>query len=149
MSQPDLFDVGERSEPGAPGGFENRRGLPENYPLGAQPTPDRPGTGPVGETCKTCLHYCRVRYRDKLYRKCGAIEFRWTHGPGTDICASWPACSSWEQPYGYTPLDLCPPGFPLAEAKAAPLVAADWWEENNYPEKAALLRKLAGQEATS
>lgn len=32
-----------------------------------------PGTGPKGETCKTCVHICR-RSMGKTYLKCGLAE---------------------------------------------------------------------------
>jgi hypothetical protein len=54
----------------------------------------RPGTGPKGETCKTCEHYCRSNYHNVVYRKCALVK--WTHGPGTDIKASAPACAKWQ-----------------------------------------------------
>jgi hypothetical protein len=56
-----------------------------------------PGTGPVGETCRSCKHYAHVKYA-KVYRKCALIEKRWTNGPGTDILARSPACHYWEKP---------------------------------------------------
>ena len=56
---------------------------------------DTPGTGPIGETCKSCAHYCVVSYRAGKHRKCGAMQRWWTHGPGTDIRAGDPACSVW------------------------------------------------------
>lgn len=55
--------------------------------------PARPGTGPEGKTCRDCAHYRSVNYRAKRYRKCALLEHAWTHGPGTDIKASSPACS--------------------------------------------------------
>jgi len=55
-----------------------------------------PGTGPKGETCKTCEHYCRIRYA-KTYLKCAKVRARWTNGPGTDILAKSPACAYWEK----------------------------------------------------
>ncbi len=57
-----------------------------------------PGTGPANETCRTCKHYTLVSGHSKEYRKCGRMERRWTHGPGTDILARAPACSGWESP---------------------------------------------------
>lgn len=54
-----------------------------------------PGTGPKGETCKTCVHYTRIQYA-KVYRKCGLCESQWTHGAGTDIRAGDPSCEFWE-----------------------------------------------------
>lgn len=55
-----------------------------------------PGTGPAGETCKTCAHYCRVQGGGSKFPKCALIRFRWTHGPGTDIRAKSPACELWQ-----------------------------------------------------
>lgn len=56
-----------------------------------------PGTGPKGETCRSCAHYCRVEPA-KRYLKCGKVRARWTGGPGTDILARSPACAYWEKP---------------------------------------------------
>ena len=71
------------------------------------PQPDRrrrnagyaapPGSGPKGETCRTCLHFTRIRYAG-TYRKCGLMRQHWTHGQGTDILARAPACNRWEKP---------------------------------------------------
>ena len=57
----------------------------------------RPGTGPSGETCKTCTHLRHVRYHATTFLKCGLTEKQWTHGTGTDINASADACLHWEQ----------------------------------------------------
>lgn len=54
-----------------------------------------PGSGPKGETCKTCKHIARIRC-SKTYIKCRLLEAGWTHGPGTDIKAKAPACRLWE-----------------------------------------------------
>jgi hypothetical protein len=54
---------------------------------------DEPGTGPAGETCKTCQHLV-TRSFAKNYFKCGLTDY--TGGPGTDIRKSSPACSKWE-----------------------------------------------------
>lgn len=56
---------------------------------------DTPGTGPAGETCRSCRHYARVEHA-KVYLKCALMRARWTGGPGTDILARSPACSRWE-----------------------------------------------------
>lgn len=57
-----------------------------------------PGTGPEGETCKSCKHLVRVETgARRIYRKCGLQRHRWTHGPGTDIKASALACRCWEE----------------------------------------------------
>jgi hypothetical protein len=57
----------------------------------------RPGSGPAGETCGTCAYAVGIGYHDKRYYKCRKIEFRWTHGPGTDIRLKSPACKLWER----------------------------------------------------
>lgn len=54
-----------------------------------------PGTGPDGETCKTCRHIYRNRMA-KTYLKCSLMQAVWTGGPGSDIRASAPACRKWE-----------------------------------------------------
>lgn len=54
-----------------------------------------PGTGPAGETCRTCRHLARLKYA-KVYLKCLIERARWTCGPGTDIKAGSPACKKWE-----------------------------------------------------
>lgn len=56
-----------------------------------------PGTGPQGETCKTCKHYFR-RHFAKTYLKCALMRAAWTGGAGTDIKAASPACRKWERP---------------------------------------------------
>jgi hypothetical protein len=57
-------------------------------------TPYPVGSGPAGETCRTCRHLCRVNGR---YLKCKLMQRFWTGGPGTDIRAKWSACKAWEQ----------------------------------------------------
>ena len=57
---------------------------------------DVPGTGPAGETCKSCKHIARIKYAN-TYRKCELTRAGWTGGAGTDILASAPACSKWEK----------------------------------------------------
>lgn len=59
----------------------------------------KPGTGPAGETCKTCTHYA-IREWAGTYRKCNLMKASWTQGPKTDIRARDPACSKWEKPSG-------------------------------------------------
>lgn len=56
-----------------------------------------PGTGPKGETCKSCKHFVR-RHFGKVFRKCGLMQQQWTNSYGTDIRASDPACLKWEKP---------------------------------------------------
>lgn len=53
-----------------------------------------PGTGPAGETCKTCRHRVRKYTGSKTFNKCGLVKA--TCGPGTDIKISAPACGRWE-----------------------------------------------------
>ena len=80
-----------------PEGFDQLPTRRERYERGLPVcTPAKPGTGPKGQTCGTCKHYRRVKYRDYVYLKCGLVEADWTHGVATDIKARWPACSEWE-----------------------------------------------------
>lgn len=53
-----------------------------------------PGTGPTGETCKTCGNH-RARQFAKVYHKCTLTE---TGGATTDIRVSSPACAKWVAP---------------------------------------------------
>lgn len=55
-----------------------------------------PGTGPVGETCRSCLHYRSVCGGSKNFPKCNLRRATWTSGYGTDILARAPACRMWE-----------------------------------------------------
>jgi hypothetical protein len=56
----------------------------------------QPGTGPEGETCKTCRFISHKRMGN-TYIKCGHPSApKWTGGPGTDIRARDPACIKWE-----------------------------------------------------
>ena len=59
--------------------------------------PRPPGSGPDGETCRSCAHYCRTGNGGK-FLKCALLRARWTHGPGTDIKAKSPACELWAKP---------------------------------------------------
>lgn len=54
-----------------------------------------PGSGPAGETCRTCAHFSHVW--SGRYRKCELMARVWTRGPGTDIRAYAPACRFWEK----------------------------------------------------
>lgn len=54
-----------------------------------------PGTGPAGETCKTCEYYT-IKKMGGTYRKCRLMKDQWTGGGGTDIKANDPACKKWE-----------------------------------------------------
>ena len=75
--QIELFDVGERRAP-TPGA-----------------TPSLIGSGPDGETCRTCKNAVRLDYHDKAYWKCGLMRSVWTHGAASDIKLKWPACGDW------------------------------------------------------
>ena len=55
-----------------------------------------PGSGPQGETCKTCEHLVRKRMA-KTYLKCGLMRAHWTGGGGTDVKAASPACREWQK----------------------------------------------------
>lgn len=74
--------------------------LPPNDPGPKRPanpcTPAKIGSGPEGETCRTCVHKVRVKMHDYKYLKCNLMRERWTMGAGSDIKAGWPACREWE-----------------------------------------------------
>jgi len=53
------------------------------------------GSGPKGETCKTCRHLTRVKHA-KTYLNCGLLRKQWTSGPGSDVRAKDAACWKWE-----------------------------------------------------
>jgi hypothetical protein len=57
-----------------------------------------PGTGPEGEICKGCKHKLSMESNSgsKRFVKCELRRATWTHGEGTDIRASSPACSKFE-----------------------------------------------------
>lgn len=57
-----------------------------------------PGTGPDGESCGSCAHLVRNRPGNKIYLKCGLIN--WSRGAATDIKSRSPACSRWEPRLG-------------------------------------------------
>lgn len=65
----------------------DRRNLARGY---AAP----PGSGPEGESCRTCARAYSIDYHDKRYWKCALVKQ--THGLGTDIRLKSPACSRWE-----------------------------------------------------
>jgi len=66
-----------------------RSNAPKGYPAPK-------GSGPDGETCRTCENACRVNGGSKYYWKCGLLRHAWTRGLGTDIRLKAPACSHWQ-----------------------------------------------------
>lgn len=69
-----------------------------------------PGTGPSGETCKTCKHLTGRGGVAGRYLKCERARSKWTHGRKTDILAGSPACSGWEKPDQLSPNEARPDG---------------------------------------
>jgi hypothetical protein len=56
-----------------------------------------PGSGPEGETCRNCKHkQTQSNTGAKSWIKCVLMKAAWTHGPGSDIRASSPACRRFE-----------------------------------------------------
>jgi hypothetical protein len=82
--------------------FGNEIGLEEARRLLRSKTPQRrgyaapPGSGPAGETCKTCLHYTHGGSGSRSFPKCALRQATWNHSYGTDILARAPACRKWE-----------------------------------------------------
>ena len=56
----------------------------------------RPGSGPVGETCRSCAHATKWNTDTAAggFWKCVLIKP--TRGPGTDIRLKSPACAYWK-----------------------------------------------------
>lgn len=55
-----------------------------------------PGSGPAGETCRSCTHrYFHESGSGKRFHKCRLTNF--SRGAGTDIRLSSSACSRWEK----------------------------------------------------
>jgi len=53
-----------------------------------------PGTGPAGESCRTCRNSRRRNHGHRAYWKCRLV--RESHGPATDIRLKTPACRRWK-----------------------------------------------------
>ena len=53
-----------------------------------------PGTGPEGETCRSCEHSYFVQPSIKRFYKCRLTKF--TNGKASDIKVKSPACRRWE-----------------------------------------------------
>lgn len=58
---------------------------------------DVPGTGPMGEHCRTCRHARRFQPGARVWHKCARAKRLWTSGESTDIRVAAPACSGWER----------------------------------------------------
>jgi hypothetical protein len=74
------------------GAFKRKHGRPTE----AAGYAAAPGTGPEGETCKTCKHI-HANQMAKTYYKCALMRHKWTGGPKTDIRVKSPACVRWER----------------------------------------------------
>ena len=59
----------------------------------------QPGSGPSGETCRSCEHFRRVSYAN-TYFKCDLFRQLkgWTCGHRTDVRALSPACARRKEP---------------------------------------------------
>jgi hypothetical protein len=56
----------------------------------------QPGSGPAGETCRTCMHAIGTGHNpSRTYYKCQLLKPHWTSGYGTDILLKAPACRLW------------------------------------------------------
>jgi hypothetical protein len=51
--------------------------------------------GPENSTCGACVHFTRMKYHDKTYRKCGRQVA--THGAATDTRAKWRGCEYFDK----------------------------------------------------
>ncbi|MDR0285741.1 MAG: hypothetical protein LBI33_12775 [Propionibacteriaceae bacterium] len=91
-----LFD-GYPDPPRPPG----PTGSPGQRPCARQQATIQQGAHPLnarglypGQTCGTCVHRFAYQMASRAYPKCeyGPLS----HGPKTDVKASWPACDLWE-----------------------------------------------------
>ena len=57
----------------------------------------RPGTGPKGQRCNTCVHCIAVAQSARRSRKCELKAAIWTTTPETDIKHNAPACLHWQR----------------------------------------------------
>lgn len=57
----------------------------------------RPGSGPAGETCRSCDHSTRVQAGNHVVWKCALGRASWTKSPKTDIRINAEACELWEK----------------------------------------------------
>lgn len=85
MHQPQLFDDPTARPP---------EKAPQAKRLGWKATPAPIGSGPPGETCKTCQYMRRVKI-NKTYLKCYLMVKHWSFGGATDVRAGWDACREW------------------------------------------------------
>jgi phage gp16-like protein len=93
MSERNLFGELESAPALSDAGRKRRQRRLRERPRGhAMP----PGTGPDGETCRTCRHSTRVELATKGVHKCGANRARWSASVVTDIRLRDPACAKWE-----------------------------------------------------
>ena len=94
MSPPDRFELEMQMQAPmtAKHGWKRQRRAP--VPRGYAAIP---GTGPAGETCRSCKHLVRKRM-GKTYLKCGLMTRYWTGGGGSDVRAKSPACRHWAAP---------------------------------------------------
>lgn len=60
----------------------------------------RPGSGPDGETCKTCGHCCKLHRDGWAGYKCAVIRHRWSRSPATDVALRSPACEAFQKALG-------------------------------------------------
>ncbi len=84
----------------------------------------RPGEGPQGETCGSCANFYRPRRYGAGF-KCRLV--RDTHGAGTDIRKSAPACQFWTQILGVDANSRTPRA--ATSASAASSVGAEILQE--------------------
>lgn len=68
----------------------------EPKPLTLGPYPYKPGTGPAGETCKSCANAYATGGRGRHYWKCLLVKR--SASVATDIRLKSPACRAWKAP---------------------------------------------------
>lgn len=64
-------------------------------PLKRQGWADKPGTGPIGETCGSCTYCGEYRFKQTYFKCTARPGEHWKGGRETDIRPMDPACSKW------------------------------------------------------
>ena len=119
---PSLFPDLEVPEPAEPMSKDRRRTARQRHLLaqGIHPATRRPLLG-GGETCSGCVAFLRVAHHDKAYLKCVAAGL--SHGAGTDVRASWPACDRFAPVGEWGGSSGAPPAGARSRGLASPSVS--------------------------
>lgn len=103
-----------------------RKGCKTRAPIKRHGWADTPGSGPVGETCGSCIYSGEYRFRHTYFKCTARPGDHWKGGRETDIRPMDPACSKWSgrireaRAVTATPPSVPPTPPPAATPKAQP-----------------------------